>query len=117
MFLPGARHLDHLRDFFIANELWRVRPLPQRATGLGTANHPPDAQAGTRDFSIFYTSNDPEIILSVEELPRLPLMDWFNPRTGSRVPAVTVVSGRTCQVPTPDDGDWVLTVRSGNPSR
>jgi hypothetical protein len=37
----------------------------------------------------------------------------LNPRTGKKSPAVAVVGARTCQLPTPDTGDWVLLVKSG----
>jgi hypothetical protein len=46
-------------------------------------------------------------------LPASPVIEWLNPRTGQKSPAVAVVGTRTCQMPTPDAGDWVLVIKSG----
>src|SRR6185437_4383436 len=42
-----------------------------------------------------------------------PTIQWLNPRTGQKSPAVAVVGTTTCQLPTPDQGDWVLVMKSG----
>ena len=49
----------------------------------------------------------------LEALPSAPGIQWLNQRTGKKNPAVAVVGARTCQLPTPDAGDWVLSVKSG----
>jgi hypothetical protein len=41
------------------------------------------------------------------------VIQWLNPRTGKKSAAVAVIGARTCQLPTPDKGDWVLIAKTG----
>jgi hypothetical protein len=50
--------------------------------------------------------------LFLEALPSAPVIHWLNPRTGKISSAVAVVGARTCQLPTPDKGDWVLLAKT-----
>ncbi len=53
------------------------------------------------------------IDLKVDAMPKSPSVNWLNPRTGEKTPAVAVVSGSVCQFPTPGPGDWLLVVKAG----
>ena len=62
---------------------------------------------------LVYVPEDRTVDLSLDRLPRSPAASWYNPRSGENSPAAAAVGGRSCQFPTPDAGDWLLSVKAG----
>ena len=118
LFLSGAKQMSLLTEFFQAHEYWRLRPLPKLIV-----SHPDNAQragktvaAGTeaKDLVVAYVAPGGSLELLVEGLPSSPVVSWFNPRTGKSSPAVAVVTGSSCQFPSPEPGDEVLVAKRGS---
>ena len=65
------------------------------------------------EFVVAYVPRDRSIELKLNQLPPRPQINWFNPRDGSRSPAVGIVTGESLQLPTPAEGDWLLLIRTG----
>lgn len=117
LFMPAAKQMGHLHNFFSSLQFWRLRPEPK-----AVANQPGDAEprrevlaAGTerKDLLLVYVPEDRTVELYLDAMPASPTVTWVNPRTGETSPAVAVVVGRTCQFPTPEPGDWLLVLRAG----
>jgi len=117
MFMPGAKQMGQLARLMGPVDFWRLRPKAQLVASQPGQGSPRRliVAAGTegRELAFVYVPEDRTIELSLDELPTSPTVTWFNPRTGENSPAVAVVGGRSCQFPTPDPGDWVLTMKAG----
>jgi hypothetical protein len=117
LFMPAAKQMSHLSKCMDAIDFWKLRPQPKAIASQPGQLSPRRfiAAAGTEanDLSLVYVPEDRTLELFLDALPRSPLVNWFNPRTGNKNPAVAVVSASTCQFPTPDPGDWLLVVKAG----
>ncbi len=116
--MPAAEQVRHLSKFFNELEYWRLRPAPEML-----AKQPGSESAGRfiamarsveGDFAVGYVPSDRAIELKLNQLPPRPQITWFNPRDGTRSPAVGVVTDASLQLPTPAAGDWLLLIRAGN---
>jgi hypothetical protein len=117
LFLPGAKQMGHIADLFESNDWRSLQPVPH-AMAIQPGQSSPQryiatAETDGKDLSITYVPEDRTMEVFLEFLPSSPGIDWLNPRTGKKSPAVAVVGASTCQMPTPDAGDWVLVIRSG----
>jgi hypothetical protein len=117
MFMPAAKQLGYLAKFAGSNDFWRLRPQPAYLAAQPGDSAPGRyiAAAGTeaKDLSMVYVPEDRTLNVLTNALPASPLVTWFNPRTGESNPAVAVVGGNSCQLPTPDEGDWLLIMKAG----
>lgn len=117
LFLPGAKQVSHVPEFFTSAENPRLHPA-LRAVAIQPGRTSPHryvaaAQTADKNLAICYVPEDRAVELFLDALPPSPNIQWLNPRTGQKTAAVAVVGSRTCQFPTPDAGDWVLVVKSG----
>jgi hypothetical protein len=117
MFMPAAKQMSSLAKFVNTVDFWKLRPQP-KALASQPGNESPRrfiAAAGTspNTLSLVYVPEDRTLNLALNALPQSPSVSWLNPRTGESNRAVAVVSGTSCQFPTPGPGDWLLVVRPG----
>ena len=116
MFMPGAKQMFHLARFMNSIDFWRLRPEPKLVAVQPGDNSPSRylAAAATEqnDLAALYVPDERTVELTTERMPGSPTITWFNPRTGTNAPAVAVV-GATCQLPTPEPGDWLLVLKTG----
>jgi hypothetical protein len=70
------------------------------------------AKTDKKDLAIAYIPGARTVEIKLDALPPSPGINWFNPRTGERSPAVAVVTSSTCQFPTPAEGDWILLMQT-----
>jgi hypothetical protein len=66
------------------------------------------AKSEQKDLTVVYVPEDRTVEVLLDALPTAPGVKWFNPRTGETTPGVAVITERTAQVPTPNEGDWIL---------
>jgi hypothetical protein len=115
--MPGAEQMAHLHDFFSTNDFWRLRPTPVFVVNNPGKDKPAKYLAAARtdqkDLMIVYVPEDRTIEIKLNALPPSPNISWFNPRNGQTSPAVAVVTTDTCQFPTPEEGDWLLVMKTG----
>lgn len=118
LFLPGAKQMGRIADLFESANWRDLEPVPRlmaiQPGQLSPRRHIASVETAARDLSVTYVPEDRTIEMFLEALPPSPRIEWLNPRTGQRSPAVAVVGARTCQMPTPDAGDWVLVMKGGN---
>lgn len=116
LFLPGAKDISRAAQFFTSTDYTALRPAPRSmATQPGYAS--PDryiaaTETASGNLIVAYIPEDRTLDLYLNILPLSPEIQWFNPRTGKKSPAVAVIGTQTCQLPTPEPGDWVLVVKS-----
>jgi hypothetical protein len=117
LFMPAAKQMAHLSHFMDSNDSWKLRPRPESlASQPGTATPRSFVAAAATDsnsLTVFYTSQERTLDILKNEMPGSPNISWLNPRTGGVNAAVAVVGETSCQLPTPDPGDWLLIIRSG----
>lgn len=117
LFLPGAKQMGHIADFFATNNFQNLQPAPDSVAvqpgNISPRRYMAAAQTESKDLQMTYVPTDRTLELYLAALSPSPTIQWFNPRTGQTTAAVAVVGNRTCQFPTPDVGDWVLVVKAG----
>ncbi len=117
LFLPGAKQMTQLVETCSSTDWWTLRPAPNSLAIQPGRNLPQrfiaSSQNATHTLSLTYVPEDRTLEMILEALPSAPGIEWLNPRTGKKSHAMAVVGVRTCQLPTPDKGDWVLLVKSG----
>jgi len=117
--MPGAEQMAHLYGFFSTNDFWRLRPTPAFVVNNpgknAAAKFVSAARTDKKDLMIVYVPEDRTIEVKLNSLPPSPNISWFNPRSGETSPAVAVVTTDTCQFPTPEEGDWLLVIKTGPP--
>jgi hypothetical protein len=117
LFMPAAKQMIHLSHFMAAPDSWKLRPRLASVASQPGAVSPRSfvAAAATDDNSltVFYTPQERTLDIVKTEMPPSPTISWLNPRTGVTNAAVAVVGDNSCQLPTPDPGDWILIMRSG----
>jgi hypothetical protein len=117
LFLPGAKQVSRLAEFIQSVDWQALRPVP-RAVAIQPGRYSPGryiaaAETDARDLNVSYIPEDRTLEIYLGALPSSPTIQWLNPRSGQKNPAVAVIGTRTCQLPTPDAGDWVLVMKSG----
>ena len=117
LFLPGAKQMSHIEEALESIDWWTLHPTPASVSTQPGNNDPSryiaSAENDAKNLSLTYIPQERSLELFLEALPATPGIQWLNPRTGKKSPAVAVVGARTCQLPTPEPGDWVLFVKSG----
>jgi len=117
MFMPAAKQMGHLAKLVDGVCFWQLRPEPKVLAGqTGAASASGQVFAAStpaKDLALVYVGEDRMLDLSLDEMPHAPAVTWFNPRQGENSPAVAVVVQRTCQFPTPSQGDWLLMLKAG----
>jgi hypothetical protein len=115
LFLPGAKSVAPLADFFTAMEFWRLRPaqnvLIAQPGLVSPRRHIAAAATEARNWLVIYVPEDRTLELPLSALPPAAAISWLNARTGARSTAVGLIGGNTCQFPTPEPGDWLLVIR------
>ena len=106
--LPGAAQMKHVRDLFESVKWTELRPDPNLLSEQLGAKDPTMfvASAATTDGKtlVFYTPVGGTIPVKLFRNHRLPVIEWYNPRTGEKQPASE-------KYKTPDAQDWVLVIR------
>ncbi len=119
LFMPGAKQMGHLAGLLGTLDYWTLRAAPGIIAGSSAdASSPKAALAAcnpTKSLALVYVPEGRMLDLSLDDLPHAPAVTWYNPRQGENSPAVAVVVQRTCQFPTPDQGDWLLLLKAGKP--
>jgi hypothetical protein len=117
LFMPAAKQMSHLVSFMSSSESWKLRPRPEIvASQPGTVSPRSFVAAAATDdnsLTVFYTPQERTLDIVKGEMPPSPNISWLNPRTGATNAAVAVVGETSCQLPTPDPGDWLLIMRAG----
>jgi hypothetical protein len=117
LFMPAAKQMSSLARLVTSMDFTSLRPDPKAVAAQPGEQSPRRfvTAAGTeaKDLSLVYVPEDRTLELVLDALPHSPSVSWFNPRTGQNNPAVAVLTGRSCQFPTPEPGDWLLVVRAG----
>lgn len=110
--MPAAEQMTNLYTFFTGFDFWRLRPMPEAIANNPGVQNPRHFIAAARtekkDMTLVYVPEDRTVEVLLDALPPSPEIRWWNPRTGEKSPAVAVVTERTCQFPTPSEGDWIL---------
>ena len=117
LFLPVARQVGYLAGFMNSTDFWSLRPQPQVLAAQPGDQAPKRfivaAANESNTLSLIYVPEDRALDVMLDTLPKSPSVGWLNPRTGERKPAIAVVTGKSCQFPTPDPGDWLLITKAG----
>ena len=117
LFLPGARDIEALGDFFSSIDYWRLQPFSRAIPdqpGLQTPRrYIPAEGTEAHDLVGRLCARRSDCGCGLGAMPKSPSAKWINTRDGKQSPAVAVVSSSTCQFPTPDAGDWVLVIKAG----
>ena len=113
--MPGAEQMSVLAGIFQSLDFWKLRPAPGMLSSQpgAPAAHISAARTTTGDQALIYSPSERRISVLLKEIPVDAVPEWINPRTGARSPGIGVVTEQTCEFPTPAEGDWVLTLRSG----
>lgn len=116
--MPGAEQMRHLYEFFTSIDFWRLRPEPELVVNqpglIDVRKYVSLSSSEEKDIVVVYAPNNQVIELKLETLTRMPKspnISWFNPRTGQTRPAVAVIGDKTCQIPVPEKGDWLLLIK------
>jgi uncharacterized protein DUF4038/uncharacterized protein DUF5060/collagenase-like protein with putative collagen-binding domain len=116
LFLPAAKQMGHIAETCSSVNWWTLRPAPLSIANQPGRNAPQrfiaSAANASKTLNLTYVPEDRSLEILLEALPGAPEIQWLNPRTGKKSAAVAVVGMRSCQLPTPDTGDWVLCVKS-----
>jgi hypothetical protein len=117
LFMPAAKQMSVLARLVNSTDFTSLRPDP-KAVAVQPGEQSPKrfvAAVGTeaKDLAMVYVPEDRTLEVVMDALPRSPSVSWFNPRTGQYNPAVAVLTGSSCQFPTPEPGDWLLVVKVG----
>jgi hypothetical protein len=117
LFLPGAKQMSQIAESLGSIDWWALHPAPKSVAVQPGISDPArfiaSAESDAKNLSLTYVPEERALELYLSALPSSPGIQWLNPSTGKKTPAVAVVGARTCQLPTPDKGDWVLFVKSG----
>ncbi|MEY2466358.1 MAG: hypothetical protein QOD03_879 [Verrucomicrobiota bacterium] len=114
LFLSGAKQMGNLVEVFNSIEFSQLTPA-SKFIAIQPGDRAPRqhiAAAETKDLKVAYVPQYRTVEVFLSALPASPVIQWVNPQTGEKKPAVAVVGSRTCQLPTPDTNDWLLVVKS-----
>jgi hypothetical protein len=112
--MPGAEQMAHVARLFTSIRFWRLRPAPALLAVQPGVDAPrrfiAAAASPDRDLVVVYSPEDRVISLVANRMPR-GRAQWYDPRNGTRTPAVGVRAGPSIRFETPADGDWVLVIK------
>lgn len=115
--LPGARQMTTIADVFTSIDFWHLFPASLLATPQPGSPSPRRSSVAVatdaKDLELVYVPVDRTAELSLTSLPGWPTVTWINPRTGEKSAAVAVVQDSATEFPTPEPGDWLLTIKAG----
>ena len=116
---PGslvAAEAKVMTEFFTGIDFAHLRPMPFAVVNNPGVQNPLKfialARSEKKDVLVAYVPEERTVEILLESFPPSPDVKWINPRTGEKSPAVGVVTERSCQFPTPGEGDWILLLRS-----
>ena len=116
LIMPAAEQMTNLYTFFTSIDFPHLRPMPEAIVNNPGTQNPRKFIAAARtekkDLTLVYVPEDRTVEVLLDALPPSPEVRWWNPRTGEKSAAVAVVTDRTCQFPTPAEGDWILIMRT-----
>jgi hypothetical protein len=119
LFMPAAKQMVHLSRFMETRDSWKLRPRPESVASQPGTVAPQSfvaaAASESNGLTVFYTPQERTLDIVKNEMPSSPNISWLNPRSGAVNAAVAVVGETSCQLPTPDPGDWLLIMRAGKP--
>jgi hypothetical protein len=111
---PGVESMTHLKQFFASLPWWRLRPAPALVVDQPGKDDPrrfvAAAMSDDGDVAVVYVPKGESVTLNAEALGSLSVGCWFNPRTGTWSDTC-VLPSEDVALETPDDGDWVLSIR------
>ena len=111
---PGTQSMTHLKQFFASLPWWRLRPAPELVVDQPGADDPrcfvAAAMSDDGNVAVIYVPKGERVTLNAEALGSLSVGCWFNPRTGAWSDTCVLPSD-DLPLETPDDGDWVLSIR------
>ena len=117
LFMPAAKQMSCLARYMTSIDFWRLRPESKLVASQPGTESPrrfiAAAATDANNLCLVYVPEERTLELLMKALPPSPAVSWLNPRTGANNPAVAVVSGNSCQFPTPDPGDWLLQINAG----
>jgi hypothetical protein len=92
--MPGAYQMAHVAELFEGIEWWRLLPAPELVLDQPGAEDPGRTIVAARtvegDLAVVYVPDAAQVRLDVDALRPGLAATWFNPRTGSRSPALRV---------------------------
>ena len=108
--------MAHLMSFFTSMDYWRLRPAPDVLASQpdkeAARRHIAAARSEGGDLLVVYVPEDRTVEIFQKSLPPNFRASWFSPRTGEKASVVAVVNDQAIQFATPDEGDWLLLVKS-----
>jgi len=106
----------HAANFMRELPFWRLKPAPKLLTAQPGLETPRKfisvAASEQRDVIVAYVPASPSVQLAASVISARHQGTWFNPRTGKHVLAGSTSVGTNAVFRTPDDGDWVLLLRT-----
>jgi hypothetical protein len=106
-----------IADVFTSIDFWHLFPASLLATPQPGSPSPRRSSVAVatdaKDLELVYVPVDRTAELSLTSLPGWPTVTWINPRTGEKSAAVAVVQDSATEFPTPEPGDWLLTIKAG----
>jgi hypothetical protein len=116
LLMPAAEQMAHVATFFTSFDYWRLRPAPEVLASQpgkqGARRHVAAARSEAGDLLVVYVPEDRNVEILQKSLPPNFRASWFSPRTGEKPSVVAVVNDQAIQFATPDEGDWLLLVKS-----
>jgi hypothetical protein len=109
--MPGSTSLKHLKALFASLDWWRLRPAQELLIEQPGANDPSRfvavAKSDDGAWALAYLPAGGSIALRTEQLKKVGLARWFNPRTGTWHGSFAVTES-PARFTAPDAEDWVL---------
>lgn len=116
LFLPGAKQISSLSELYGGMPFWRLKTLPSRQPVTVGTPLIAAAQTENKELTLLYLPAGPVMEFPLKTLPDVPIMTWFNPRTGQMRSAVAAIGPITVKLPTSDAQDWLLIIRDRKPN-
>lgn len=117
LLMPAAQQMRYLYEFFTSIDFYKLRPEPELIINqpADIKKHISASRSEEKDLIVIYAPDNQVVEIKLEaltQMPRSPNITWFNPRTGKTTPAVAVIGDKTCQIPIPEKGDWLLLIKA-----
>lgn len=113
--LPGATSMRRMAECINDIEWWTLRPAQNaiaRQPGKEDVRRSIIAAANSDgSLLVAYLPDAVRLVLDASKLRRDGDAQWFNPRTGVRMPAELQVEGQTLTATPPGDEDWVFLLK------
>jgi len=117
LFMPAAKKMGVLADFFNSIDFWRLHPAPELIANQPGLQAPgrfvAAAITDNKDLAVVYVPEDREVELNVKALSATSTAYWIDPATGARAPVTISFDSQTCKLSTPNAGDWLLLIQAG----